>query len=135
MDIASLDQLIGKIAEKKNALSNLSYNDEAYDSIEEDLHLLEDEMIEKFGTYLEDAIHYVHDEFCPDTEVLSPLAYLAKKYDSINGGEFGVAPTEGVPVEIDDYPGQETKLVLVPGPTRIVLQIDNDKQEVIWKAS
>jgi len=135
MDITLLDLLIKEIAEKKNALSNLSYNDEAYDRIEEELHHLEDEMIEKFGNYLEDAIHYVHDEFCPDTEVLSPLAYLAKKYEPATEGGFTVAPTEGVPVEIDDYPGQETRLVIVPGPTRIVLQIDNEKQEVIWKAS
>jgi len=134
MDIDSLDRSLRQIAEMKNKLAALNYADEAYDTIEEELHTLEDDMMEKHGPYLEEAINYVHDEFCPDTEVLSPLAYLAKRYDSENGN-FKVDLNEGVPVEIDDYPGKETRLVIVPGPPRIILQIGNEGQEVVWKAA
>lgn len=134
MDIESLNLSLSKIAEKKNALSAISYSDEEYDKIEEELHELEDEMMDKFGTYLEEAINDVHDEYCPDTEVLSPIAYLAKKYDVANG-TFNVGINEGVPVEMDDYPGQETRIVIVPGPPRIVLQIGSESQEVVWTAS
>ena len=134
MDIDSLDQSLRQIAERKNKLASINYADEAYDIIEEELHTLEDAMMEKYGQYLEEAINNVHDEFCPDTEVLSPLAYLAKRYDSENGN-FKVGMAEGVPVEIDDYPGKETRLVIVPGPPRIILQIGNEGQEVVWKAS
>ena len=43
-------------------------------------------------------------------------------------------PTEGVFVEMDDFPGKDTKLVIVPNPVRILLNVDNDKQQVVWTA-
>ena len=134
MDIQSLNLSLSKIAEKKNELSTLSYSDETYDKVEEELHALEDEMMENFGTFLEEAINDVHDEYCPDTEVLSPIAYMAKKYET-DDGSFKVGLNEGVPVEMDDYPGVETRLVIVPGPPRIILQVGKDSQEVVWTAS
>jgi hypothetical protein len=35
-------------------------------------------------------------------------------------------------VEVDKYPGKETKLALVPNPLRVVLNIGNERQEVVW---
>lgn len=133
MDLKALDKDLQQIILKKNELNNLDYNSETYDDIEEQLHDMEDDFMEKYGDYLEDALYDVHDEFCPDSEVLMPIAYLAKKY-IVDNDKFDVDYTEGVYVEMDDYPGKETKLVFVPNPTRILLQIDKDTREVVWQA-
>ena len=133
MDLAALDKDLQEIVIKKNELSEMDYNDEKYDDVEEALHDLEDVFMEKYGDFLEDALYDVHDEFCPDSEVLMPIAYMAKKY-IVDGDRYDVSFSEGVYVEMDDYPGKETKLVFLPNPTRILLQIDKDTRETVWQA-
>lgn len=133
MDIVALDNDLQKLVLKKNELSVMDYGNEAYDDLEEELHKMEDSFSEKFGSYLEEAFYDVHDEFCPDSDVLMPIAYLGKKY-KVEGDKFDVDFTQGVYVEMDDYPDQETKLVLIPKPTRIILQITKDERNVVWKA-
>jgi hypothetical protein len=139
MDIKKLDQALIELADKKNDLSKLTYADSNYDVVEEELHDLEDEFMEEYGDYLEDALHTVHDEYCPDNDVLMPIAYLAKKYkeigkDAMGDPLFDVDFNEGVLVEVDDYPGQSCKLVIIPNPARIVMQISPTQKEVVWKA-
>lgn len=132
MNKEALDKDLQQIILKKNELSNLDYSSENYDDIEEKLHDLEDAFIESYGDFLEEALYDVHDEFCPDSEVLLPIAYLAKKY-IVEGDKFDVDFSEGVYVEMDDYPGKETKLVIVANPPRILLLIDKDNREVVWQ--
>lgn len=132
MDIKALDQDLTSLIEKKIALSKLDYNNEKYDKLEEELHRLEDDVLKKYGDYLEDAFHEVHDEFCPDTDVLLPIAYLPNEIIVTDKG-YDVAFSEGVFVEVDDYPGKETKLVLLPQPTRIILQVDPQHKDVVWQ--
>ena len=134
MDISVLEISLKSIAEKKNQLFQLDYNHQDYDQLEEDLHELEDKLIEEFGSDLEDVFNLIHDEYCPDTDVLSPIAYMAKKYDVDQKGLHEVTLDEGVPVDADDYPGKEARLVLVPGPARILLQINNSESVEVWKA-
>jgi hypothetical protein len=118
---------------KKIALSKLTYADENYDAIEEELHDAEDDFIENFGEYMEDALAQVHDEFCPDTDVLLPIAYLADQY-IVDGDTIDVAPGQGVLIEADDFASTKVTLALAPNPTRIVLQAGNDHKEVVWRA-
>lgn len=139
MDIKALDRALATLVEMKNKLSVLDYSDENYDTIEEELHDLEDEFLESYGDFIEDGLSDVHDEYCPDTDVLLPIAYLANKYSKKGKNEDGstqydVDINEGVIVEVDDYPDMLCKLVLVPGPTRLVLNVRNKGQEVVWKA-
>jgi hypothetical protein len=139
MNIKDLDRALLAIVEKKNLLSTLNYNDETYDQVEEELHDLEDDFIDEYGTYLEDALHLVHDEYCPDNDVLLPIAYMANKYiktgEKPDGSpEFTVAPNEGVIVDVDDYPGKISRLVFVPNPTRLLLNVDKEKSIEVWKA-
>lgn len=133
IDLKALDRDLTNLIEKKILLSRMDYSDKAYDELEEELHDLEDDFLDKYGDYLEDALHEVHDEFCPDSDVLLPIAYLPNKVHRKNGA-YVVDYNEGVYVEVDDYAGKETKLVILPQPTRIVLQIDKDQQEIVWKA-
>jgi hypothetical protein len=133
MEIKELDKALVALARKKNELSKLDYASETYDELEEELHDMEDDLVEEFGDFLEDALHDVHDEYCPDSDVLIPTAYLANKYIEQDGG-FDVEFSEGVFVEMDDYPGKATKLVLLPSPPRIILQIDPTNRQVVWQA-
>lgn len=136
MNIEALDQALVKIVEKKNALSKLSYSDKNYDEVEEELHDLEDDFVEEYGDYLEEVLADVHDELCPDNDVLLPIAYLANKYvkKEENGQVTYHAADGGVLVDVDEYPNKLTRLVLVPKPTRLMLQIGNNQEEQVWIA-
>ena len=118
MDVKALDKALQEILKKREELAKLDYNNPKYDDLEEQLHDLEDEFQDEYGEDLEEALQNVHDDVCPDNDVLMPIAYLGK----------------GVPVETDKYADKDTKLILLPGPTRIILEVGNDKQEVLWTA-
>lgn len=118
MDVKALDKAIQEIVKQREELGKIDYNNPRYDELEEKLHDLEDDFQEKFGEYLEGALQDVHDKLCPDNDVLMPIAYLGK----------------GVPVEVDKYPGKDTKLILAPSPTRVILSVGKDRQEVVWSA-
>lgn len=116
MDIKALDKALQEIVNQKAELGKLDYNNPKYDDLEEKLHDLEDDFQDAYGAYLEEAIQKVHDKFCPDSDVLLPIAYL------------GV----GAPVELDKLPGRDARLMLATNPTRLVLKIGKDKQETVW---
>ncbi|MGE0772952.1 MAG: hypothetical protein AB7K37_14650 [Cyclobacteriaceae bacterium] len=134
MDLNALDKALQQIIIKRNELSALDYNNPRYDELEEQLHDLEDDFQESYGDFLEGILQELHDEISPDTDVLYPIAYIAKSYD-VSNNEFKVAATEGIFVEIDKYKGKETKLVLLPNPTRVILNVGKEKQEVLWIAN
>jgi hypothetical protein len=118
MDVKAMDQALQEILKKREELGKLNYNNPKYDDLEEEVHDMEDKFQDQYGEYLEEAFQNVHDDLCPDNDVLMPIAYLGK----------------GVPVETDKYAGKDTKLALVTNPTRIILNVGKDKQEVIWTA-
>ena len=134
MDVKAIDQALQEIIKSRMELLKLDYSNPKYDDLEEKIHDLEDAFQDSFGDEIERALQEVHDEYCPDTDVLFPIAYIAKTYLLSSKNEFSVAPTEGVFVEMDDYPGKDTKLVIVPNPVRIILNIGADKQQVVWTA-
>ncbi|MFZ1806851.1 MAG: hypothetical protein WAU36_06510 [Cyclobacteriaceae bacterium] len=134
MKIATLDKALQEIIGKRNLLQKLDYNNPKYDDLEEELHGLEDDFHEKFGSYLEGILKQVHDQHCPDMDVLHPVAYIAKAYTVSSNNEFHVDSSDGVYVEMEKYPGKETKLALAPNPLRVILNIGEEKQEVIWSA-
>lgn len=133
MEIKQLNEDLFALVSIKSKLSTLDYNDESYDELEEELHDLEDEFLSNHGTYVEDALHLVHDEYCPDDDVLSPIAYIPNVFE-IKGNEVNTPNSEGVPVMVDEIPHEKTKLALLPNPTRIVLLVGASKQEVVWVA-
>ena len=134
MDVKELDKAIQEIAIRRNALKKVDYNNPKYDDLEEELHDLEDSLHVKFGEYLEDVLQDVHDKYCPDTDVLYPIAYLAKSYTINDKNEFSVATSEGVFVEVDSIPCNDTKLVIVPNPVRVILNVGKDQQQTVWTA-
>ncbi|MDJ1473749.1 hypothetical protein QNI19_17485 [Cytophagaceae bacterium DM2B3-1] len=138
MDTKKLDAALIALVEKKIQLSNMNYSDERYDEVEEQLHDMEDDFIDKYGDFLEDALEEVHDTHDMDSEVLLPTAYLAQKYEKVGQHPDGrpiyeVDHKEGVWVETEKFPGKEARLVLIPSPTRFVLSVGKHREEV-WKA-
>jgi hypothetical protein len=117
MDIKALDKALQEIIKKKEVLDKLNYNDPTYDDLEEELHDLEDDFQDAYGEYLEDALQTVHDQFCPDNDVLMPIAYL-----------------KGIPVEVEKLPGKDTKLFIEAKPPRIILAVGTSAQQVVWTA-
>lgn len=118
MDINALDKALQEIVRKREELGKIDYNNPKYDELEEQLHDLEDSFQDKYGEYVEGALKQIHDEHCPDNDILMPIAYLGK----------------GVFVDADKFPGKDTRLILAPSPTRIVLSIGKDKDQVVWTA-
>lgn len=137
VDKEQLVLALNQIIEKKNQLSDLDYSDETYDEVEDELHDLEDDFNEDFGDFMEGIIHDVHDELCPDTEVLLPTAYIAQKYvaeGEMDGGDisYTISKDAGVCVEVDDYIEKDTRLVILPSPPRLWLIVDGVPKEQVW---
>lgn len=118
MDIKALDKGLQEIIAKRAELEKMDYNNPKYDDLEEQLHDMEDAFQVTYGEYLEEVLQDIHDELCPDSDVLMPIAYLGK----------------GVYVEIEKMPGIDTKLMLEANPPRIVLTVGKDTQRVVWTA-
>lgn len=136
MDLDALDKSLIAIVKKKNELLELGYQDPRYDDIEEELHDLEDELLDGYGEEMEKVIQEVHDRICPDTDVLMPIAYLAKSYLPAKHEDgtdtFDVDLKEGVPVILDDYPDHLTRMVLLPTPPRLIVQVNREKRFLVW---
>lgn len=133
MDLKALDKALQALVKSRAELQGLNYNDPKYDDLEEKLHDSEDAFQDKYGEFLEDLLQDIHDEHCPDSDVLMPIAYLAKKYSVSDKGEYSAEATEGVYVETVKYEGKDTKLVILPNPVRIALNIGKDKQIIVWQ--
>ena len=133
MDLKALDKALQALIKSRSELQGLDYNNPKYDELEEKLHDGEDAFQDKYGEFLEGVLQDIHDEHCPDSDVLMPIAYLAKKYIITDKGEYSVEASEGVDVETEKYAGKDTKLVILPNPVRIALNIGKDKQVIVWQ--
>ncbi len=136
MDIGALDLSLIAVVQKKNELHKIGYQDLHYDEVEDELHDMEDALMEEYGEEMEEIIQEVHDKICPDTDVLLPIAYLANIYiptKSSDGSDtFDVDLREGVPVILDEYPNQLSRMVLVPAPPRLMVQVNRKKRFLVW---
>ena len=128
----TIDEAMIAILEQRLTLSKLSYSDENYDDVEELLHDLEDDFNEKYGDHLEEILEKVHLKHCPESDVLLPTAYLAKKFVETEDGEVEISKKEGVEVEWIEDPEAAARLVLLPSPTRVLLMTPNGL-EIVWE--
>jgi hypothetical protein len=129
----TIDEAMIAILQKRLELSKLSYSDDTYDEVEEVLHDLEDDFNEKYGDQLEEILDKVHIKHCPESDVLLPTAYLAKKFVETADGEIEIGKKEGVEVEWVENPDVAARLVLLPSPTRILLMTP-EGISVVWEA-
>ncbi len=139
MDWNKLDQDLTGIVERRIALSKITYADPEYDDIEEELHDLEDDLNEEFGERLEAELEKIYAKLSSDNEVLLPSAYLANNYRPLlpdaNGiVSYEVKGPEGVPVESEQFDGQDVRIVLIPNPARFVMQINGVSLKDLWRS-
>lgn len=139
MDWNKLDQDLTEIVEKRIALSKITYADPKYDDIEEELHDLEDDLNEEFGDRLEAELDKVYSKLYSDTDVLLPSAYLANHYTPLlpdaNGViSYEVKGQEGVPIESEQFDGQDVRIILIPNPARFVMQINGVSLKDLWRS-
>lgn len=140
MNAQEVDKDFIEIIQKRNELAELNYSDQEYDDKEEELHDLEDDFLEKYGDEFDEILADIHDELCPDTDVMLPIAYFAKQYKDTGKQENGkpvytIGANDGVLVEVDEYPGTNSRLVFLPNPMRLVLNIQGEKSEIVWSAT
>ncbi|MCP4520134.1 MAG: hypothetical protein GY827_00290 [Cytophagales bacterium] len=122
---------VSEIAEKRNELNNMTYNDASYDDVEDDLHDLEDDFNEEFGDFLEEVLADAHADVNSDADVLLPSAYFAQSYIQKNG-EYVFSGDDGVVIDSEDYDGKAVRLIFLPDPVRIVLVLDGKIQQELW---
>lgn len=137
MEIEDLNSILVSIVERRMELGRLSYSDKNYDDLEEELHNIEDEFVDNFGKQMENVFHEIHQKYCPDTDVLSPIAYLAKNYHKVGKFTNGTAQydipdlKQGVVIDSDEY--EQAYLVLIPNPVRVLLTVPkNALKEEVW---
>jgi hypothetical protein len=136
--LKDLDELLSKLVIKRNELAGMAYADPKYDTLEDEIHELEDDFNDEFGDNINDILESVHDDLCPDTDILLPTAYLAKKYKVVGTTPEGlnlydVEGLDGVPITLDKAPNKEARLVIIPGPFRLVLMLGKQRKTV-WEA-
>jgi len=139
MDTKALDEYLIALAEKRMELNRLNYSDKSYDKVEEELHEIEDDFIDKFGDDFEKILEEVHKEHCADADILSPIAYLANEY-AIKGKKEDGSPKfviknykQGLLVETKEE--EAGRLVILPNPPRILLFTnEGTKVDEVWKA-
>lgn len=130
MNLSKLETIMLSLADQKS-----QQHKEVSESKSPEIEALQNQLINEFGTQLEEAIFNVHDEYCPDDEMKPLVAYLPSWYIR-EKNNFQLPVGQGVVVEADDYPGQEVRLALVPSPTRLVLKVqESGAEEVLWVAS
>lgn len=139
MDLNQLDKDLTAITELRIQLSKITYADPEYDDIEEQLHDLEDHFNDVYGDELEAELEKIYDALDSDNEVLLPSAYLANSYtpmlpDANGVVTYEVKGREGVPIESEQFDGQDVRIVLVPNPTRFVMQINGKSLKDLWRS-
>ena len=139
MDLNKLDSALTEIVERRISLSKIPYSDDSYDDIEEELHDLEDGFNEEFGDDLEEELDKIYGKLKSDNEVLLPSAYLANTYvpmlpDASGKISYEVKGKEGVPVESEQFDGQDVRIVIIPNPTRFVMLINGVALKDLWRS-
>jgi hypothetical protein len=140
MNIEKLNQAFINIIEKKEELDKMIKEGAQgrINQLKTELEHLEIDFEREFGHYIEEALFNVHDEYCPDNDIMLPLAYMASHYlkkESSRKTYYDVLSGEGIRVDADDFPGVKARLVLLPNPVRLVLiGEEEDFKEVVWVA-
>ncbi|MCC5939146.1 MAG: hypothetical protein JJU34_17840 [Lunatimonas sp.] len=139
MDLNQLDKDLTEIIELRIKLSKKTYADPDYDDLEEQLHDLEDDFNETYGDGLEAELERIYDSLNSDNDVLLPSAYLANHYvpllaDARGIVSYEVKGKEGVPIESEQFDGQDVRIVLISNPARFVMQINGRSLKDLWRA-
>lgn len=136
MNTADLNTQLNDLLTQRLQLKGLGYDHPDYDVAEEQLEAAEDAFVDEYGAEFEDILQKVHEQFCRQSDVLLPTAYLPRtqynrEVDAETGlEEYEIGEDDGVWVTLNDFPDLDAKLVLLPSPPRLVLVSVAGSQEV-----
>lgn len=138
IDTSAIDRaIIDLIAQRVKTAAIKNNSKQAAEN--QKLKQLEQEFTTNYGEQLRSILEEVYDDLCPDDEVQAPLNYLAENYKIVSqngkGNMYDVSHHEGVSVEVDEYGQAPTKMVILPNPLRIVLNIDAHTKEEVWSVN
>ena len=129
----AIDDRLIKIVEKRNALHETQHHKA---QLENELRQLEKEFIDWHGEDISAILKKVYQSHFHNEPMLSPMDYFAQTYrkigKNINGSTFDVDHSAGVAVSSSFWPGKATKIVFVPNPLRLLLNIDAHTREEVW---
>lgn len=136
-NIEEINNTLIDIVERRMELSRLAYSDLHYDAMEEELHEVQDDFSIDYGEDFEKVFRPLHQKYCPDTPVLSPISYLAKRYIKTGAYDNGTPVYDVADYEqglVFDSPAYgSASLVLLPNPVRIVLTAaQGPVKETVW---
>ncbi len=107
--------------------------------LKEKLRKLENNFQLEHGENLRTILEEVYDDLSPDAELEAPLNYLANSYEVAGENELGatfkVNHDEGVLIDVDEYGDQPAKLVIIPNPLRVILNVEDNSQEEVWSSN
>lgn len=129
----TIDSVLMTIADLRNELHNLDYNEEAYDIKENELHDIEDGFLRHYGADLHSLITRVYEENRIEPPVLTPLAYIPRSFIKNVDDKYDVDLMGGAVVDVTDKPGP-FYLSLVPGPMRLILLDKAGKRRTLWNS-
>jgi hypothetical protein len=136
-NIEEINNALIDLVEKRMELARLNYSDVGYDLLEEELHNAQDDFAIDYGEEFEKVLKKIHEEHCPQTEVLLPIAYLAKKYIKVGVYEDNtpiydvVDYQQGILIDTDKY--AQASLVMLPNPARILLTAAKEQLKIeVW---
>ncbi len=139
IDGIKLNRQLAEIVDLRNELETLSYSDDSYDDVEDQLHEIEDDFNEEFGDYLEDVLEEAHREVSTTAEILLATAYLSKSYEVFNEGSeeisYHIDGDDGVYVKIKAFIELNTRIVFVPNPARFFFTLNGEIKKELWRLS
>ena len=136
MDIKALNKDLDSLILTKAKLAKLTYDHQDYDRVEEELHDMEDDFLEKYGDEMEEVLDNVHEKLKSDNDVLLPIAYLPKapsvKKDDKGNNLYELTVADGVQIDVPGKKG-DVRLVVLSNPPRIILA-EGKNQTTLWEA-
>ena len=137
IDDIKLNKQLAEIVDLRNQLETLSYSDDDYDDIEDQLHEIEDDFNEEFADYLEGILEDVHEEVNTTADILLPTAYLSKSYEVSKDGAdeitYYIGDEDGVYVKMESFLELNTRIVLVPNPARFYFTLNGEIKKELWR--
>jgi hypothetical protein len=138
MNYDEISVALSNIIEKRAELNKFLLPTPEFKDLKLELRQMEEDFLNGFGNTLHEILLDVHDEYAPDIDVLPVLQYIGKEYKKIGQNEWGIRydidQNQGVYVEVDDYLDKNTKLVLVPNPLRVILNIEEGIRQTVWSS-
>lgn len=134
MNYLEIDRALTRLVQKRN-----QQHETPPAATQKELEQAESAFLEQYGSKLRAVLQAAYELHFVEKDLASLLDYLAPRYREVsendNGPTFDVGHDQGVPVTPAGKPGQKAKVVLVPNPLRILLNIDAHTREELWSVS